>query len=200
MTIPQIEDVRPILKDFEVRLRKILEDAWEDWLALPVSARTLVCKTTRANIVFDFAKHRAIAEFANDREIHAYPRGRTVKFLFRDRILVRLKKANAKGLGSNIQTQTVLSFTHPQIPLLDLPEIYHVEILYRENHLTTAIESIAATFRRGYSKVWSYELLRPEAAATVVPMPTPPPPSDDGQPATVRPRQNIEKKDEQDQE
>jgi hypothetical protein len=188
MPIPQIDDVRPILQDFELRLRKVLEGAWDDWLALPVADRNKFDKTTRANCIFNYAKHRAIAEFAEDKEIHAVPKGRSVKFLFRDRVLLRLKKANRFGLGSNIKTQETLKFIDPQIPLFNLPEIYHIEVCYQEDEYATRMASIAATCRLGFKKIWSYELQKP-ASAAIVPFPTPP--SDNGPltPATARPRE-----------
>jgi hypothetical protein len=143
--------------------------------------------------VFDFARHRALIEFGDDAEIQVIPKGQTVQFLFRNRVLVRIKKANAKGLGSNIQTQAVIEFVNPQIPLFDLPEIYHVEVCYQEDLYASRIASIAVTARQLYRKIWSYELLRP-GTASVVPMPARSQTADNVTPASARPR-HIEKKD-----
>jgi hypothetical protein len=194
MPIPQIDDVRPILEDFELRIRKLLEAAWEeDWLTLPTRQRSILSKRSRASAVFDFARHRALIEFGDDAEIQVIPKGQTVQFLFRNRVLVRIKKANAKGLGSNIQTQAVIEFVNPQIPLFDLPEIYHVEVCYQEDLYASRIASIAVTARQLYRKIWSYELLRP-GTASVVPMPARSQTADNVTPASARPR-HIEKKD-----
>jgi len=194
MPIPQIDDVRPILEDFELRIRKLLEAAWEeDWLTLPTRQRRILSKRSRASAVFDFARHRALIEFGDDAEIQVIPKGQTVQFLFRNRVLVRIKKANAKGLGSNIQTQAVIEFVNPQIPLFDLPEIYHVEVCYQEDLYASRIASIAVTARQLYRKIWSYELLRP-GTASVVPMPARSQTADNVTPASARPR-HIEKKD-----
>ncbi|MGO8855515.1 MAG: hypothetical protein ACLQO1_07365 [Steroidobacteraceae bacterium] len=194
MPVPQIDDVRPILLDFELRIRKVLEGAWDDWMSLPVESRITFDKTTRANCIFSYARQRALAEFMNDKEIRAIPRGRTVRFLFRDRVLVRLKKANRFGLGSNISTQATLEFIDPQIPLFDLPEIYHIEVCYQEDEYATRMASIAATCRQGFQKLWSFELQKP-AAAAIIPFPTPP--IDSGTPpaATARPREQINSAD-----
>jgi hypothetical protein len=193
MPVPTIEDVRPILQDFELRIRKVLLDAWKlDWLKVDEKHRTIFDKTTRANCVFSFAKQRALAEFGDDKQIQVVPNGRSVKFLFKGQVLVRLKKANRSGIGSNIPTQATLEFVHPQIPLFELPEIYNVEVCYSENELATDIQSIAAVCRRGSRKVWSYEIDQPPPA-NVIPLPTP---KDDGNgptPATAIPRQRIEK-------
>ena len=73
-------------------------------------------------------KTTALAEFDGNTDIHAIVDGQTVKFLFRDQVLVRFKKANSKGIGSNIETQAVLEFVDPQLKLPQfLPEIYKIE-------------------------------------------------------------------------
>jgi hypothetical protein len=163
-------------------------------MKLEIGPRTTFDKTTRANCIFSFAKKRALAEFMDAKEIRAIPRGRTVRFLFRDRVLLRLKKANRFGLGSNISTQATLEFIDPQIPLFDLPQIYHIEICYQEDDYATRMVSIAATCRQGFHKVWSFELQKPAADAII---PFPAYPIDSGTPpaATARPRARIDSAD-----
>jgi len=39
------------------------------------------------------------------------------------------------------------------MPLLALPEIYHVDVLYHEDSLVTRIQSIAATCRQNFTKL-----------------------------------------------
>lgn len=193
-TLPKVEDVRPILEPFEVRLRKVLEDAWnEDWLKIEEHTRSVMDTTTRANVMFNFVRHRALAEFQNDDEITILPTGRSVKFLFGSRVLVRLKKASPKsGLGSNIPTQATLEYiNHPQRPLFSDMDVYHVDVLYQEDSFATRIESIAATCRLGLQKLWSYELQRSASSSSGSVIPIPSPQLPDGgqlQPAEVRPR------------
>jgi len=202
-SIPAIEDVRPVLESFELRLRKVLEEAWQDWLTLiPKDARDIMDATTRANIMFSFIRKRALAEFLGDPDVKPLANGRSVKFLFHRKVLVRLKKANRKsGLGSNIPTQATLEFiNHPQFPLLPDTEVYHVDVLYKEDTLATRVESVLATCRLGVQKIWDYELQRPaaESGGLVIPMP---PLSNDGgtTPPVVRPREQADKTDDADQ-
>jgi hypothetical protein len=199
-SLPEITNVRPVLEPFELRLRKVLEDAWnEDWIKrIPESARNIMDATTRANNMFSFVRQRALAEFLNDKDIKILVTGRSVKFLFGSRVLVRLKKANPKsGLGSNISTQATLEFiNHPQTDLFPETEIYNIEVLYKEDTFATRIESIAAICRLGFQKLWEYELQKPAAASggLVIPMPTP---SGDGgtPPPVVRPKDQSDKAD-----
>jgi len=142
-------------------------------------------------VIFDFIKARALTEFDGDPHIRAIPKGQTVHFLFRDRVLVRFKKANSAGLGSNIETQAVIEFVDPQIPLFAMPPIYHVEVCYHLDKLATRMALLAVTARQRNTKLWAYELDRP-ASAAVIPLPEPPA---DSTPPEVRPRKPIDKPD-----
>lgn len=186
--VPPQELVKKVLEDFELRMRAILEGAWQDWQAM--TNRALLSPRSRASIVFDFIKARALAEFDGDRHIRAIPKGQTVHFLFRDRIMVRFKKANSSGLGSNIETQAVIQFVDPQFTLFALPPIFNIEVCYRLDKLATRMALLAVTARQRNTKLWSYELDRP-ASAAIVPMPEPPP--GDSTPPEVRPRKPIDK-------
>lgn len=191
MPLPPIHEVKAILEDFEVRMRLILEGAWQDWQTM--SHRAILSPRSRASIIFDFIRTRALAEFDGDPNIRAIPKGQTVHFLFRDRVLVRFKKANSAGLGSNIETQAVIEFVDPQMPLIELPPIYHIEVCYHLDKLATQMALLAVTARQRNTKLWAYELDRPAAASAVVPMPDPL--ATDGTPPEVRPRKPIDKPD-----
>jgi hypothetical protein len=190
MGIPPIDDVREILSDFELRMRSVIESAWKEWLEVPNRAR--FSARSRASMVFDFIKTGALVEFNGDPNIRAIVKGQTVHFLFRDRTLVRFKKANSAGIGSNIETQAVIQFVDPKLTIPGLlPEIYRVEVCYHLNKLATEIETLAVTARDRGRKIWSYPLQRP-ASGEIVPLPprggdTPP------APAQVRIRKPVER-------
>ena len=189
MPIAPMNDVRRILEDFEVRLRAILEAAWQEWLELPNRAR--FSARSRASCVFDIIRRMALEEFHGDPNIRAIPKGQTVHFLFRDQVLVRFKKANGAGVGANIETQAVIQFVDPQMSIPGLlPEIYRVEVCYHLNKLQTQMDTLAVTARDRRRKIWSYELARP-ASGSVVPLP-PPPPVDEALPE-VRIRKSSSK-------
>jgi hypothetical protein len=188
MPLPPMADIRSILEDFELRIRGILEGAWEDWLGM--TNRSIFSARSRASMVFDFIKTRAFAGFDGDPNIRAIPKGQTVHFLFRDRVLLRFKKANSSGLGANIETQAVLEFIDPQIPLFDLPPIFRVEVCYRLDKLATRMASLAVTARQGKTKLWSYELARSSGAEII---PLPPRLSGDDAPPEVRVRKQVDK-------
>ena len=169
MTLPTIETVRPALSEFELRIRSVFDEAWAEWSEVPDRGR--FSKRSRASMVFDFIRRAAEDEFDSDADIHVIPKGQTVQFLFKDKVLVRFKKANSSGLGSNIETQAVLDFIDSQLTLPDLlPEIIKVEVCYHLDHLATSVESIAVTARQLNRKLWSYEIAKPDSAE-IVPLP-----------------------------
>ncbi|QND51689.1 hypothetical protein HB779_07085 [Phyllobacterium sp. 628] len=160
MSIPTEHAVKSIIGSFELRIREILEGAWEDWLLEP--NKSIKSARTRASIVFDFIKHRAITEFDGDPLITALPRGQTIQFLLKDEVLIRFKKANASGLGSNIETTAVLRFVDPQLMIPDLlPEILRVEVCYHLDALATKMEILTVGARDRKRRIWAYEVARP---------------------------------------
>lgn len=148
MPIPLKDDVRSILEDFHVRLRRVVDDAWKEWVEFPGKGKFVFLPRVRAVLVFDFIARRAQEEFTGDPNIHVITKKQTVQFLFKDVVLVRFKKGNARGVGSNIRTQAVLDFIDPQrtIPGL-VPEIMKVEICYSLNDLGIDLDEVAVVAR-----------------------------------------------------
>ena len=116
------------------------------------------------------------AEFDGEPRVRVLQKDETVKLLVDDSLLLRIKKANDDGLGSNIQTQAVLEFVcqEPDIPGL-LGELHKIEICYFEDETGAEIGAVFVTARDNNTKLWSYEIGRPEAiSATIIPFPTGP--------------------------
>ncbi len=172
MVTPTVADVRHVLQGFEARMRAILEAAWDEWLEIPNRAR--FSSRSRASMVFDFIRRRTIAEFDDEPDIRIIDKGQTVQFLFSDKVLVRFKKANDAGLGSNIETQAVLEFVDLQLTIPDLlPDIHRVEVCYHLDSLGMQMEEIMVTARNRNHKLWSYPLER-LVSGEVIPLPISP--------------------------
>ena len=128
-----------------------------------------------------------MAEFENDTDVHVIREPQTVKFLFLDRVLARFKKGNAKGVGSNIETQAVLDFIDPQASFAGLPDVHRVEIVYQLNILGTGYAEVAVVARNQRTRVWAYPLTgRP--SADIIPMPARTPPVLTPPTVTAKPR------------
>ena len=185
MPIPRPDDVKAILSDFHVRIRAIIDDAWKEWLDIPWRGKLVFEKRARAMLVFDFVVRRARETFDGDPNIRVIVKHQTVKFLFKDKLLIRFKKSSAKGIGSNIMTQAVLDFVDPQRAIPDLLfDIMKVEVCYQPDELGVTLAEVAVVARTEHTRVWAYPLER--MGATVVPLPIVTP---DESPAVVIPRQ-----------
>lgn len=167
MPAPPKDDVRAILGDFERRLRIVVDRAWAEWLESDLRGR-LIFARAKSDVIFDFIARHALAEFGDDDDIYVVAKHSTVKFLFRDQVLVRFKKGNAKGVGSNIETQATLDFIDPnrEIPGF-LPEIFKVEVCYQPDKLGTQIKEVAVVARDLKKRVWAYPLAA-EAGAEII--------------------------------
>ena len=113
MSIPSKDEVQVVLENFHERLRIIVEGAWDEWNEFPKKAKLVFPGRARAVLVFDHIARRATEDFDGDKNIRVIVKKQTIQFLFKDRVLVRFKKGNAKGVGSNIKTQAVLDLSIP---------------------------------------------------------------------------------------
>ncbi len=171
MSVPNEAAVREILEDFHARLRSVVDAAWAEWMAIEWRGKLVYEPRARAVLVFDFIARRAREEFAGDANIHVLAGKQTVKFMFKDQVVIRFKKGNAKGVGSNIETQAVLNFIDPQrtIPGL-IPEIMKVEVCWNPDDLGIDLTEVAVVARDKKKRLWAYALDRAAPAADVVPI------------------------------
>lgn len=171
MTIPVEDDVRAVLRAFEGRLRAVIDRAWTEWMDSDIRGR-LIRNGAKATVVFDFIVRHALAEFDGDPDIHVIAKHSTVKFLFKDTVLLRFKKGNAKGVGSNIETQAVLDFIDPERKLFpELPDILKIEVCYQPDRLGMKIDEVAVVARDRKKRIWSYAL-ETGAGAEIIPLPS----------------------------
>jgi hypothetical protein len=186
-------DVREVLEEFEPRLLDICQGGWSDWQ----SSRRMALERfprIRANVVHGFMVDRAISAFDGDPGVHVILQDETAKFLFAQRVLVRLKKADRNFLGSNIQTQAVLAFVDPQLTIPGLPDVQKVDVVYVLNDLETSIERVAVTARDNDVRLWSYDI-EDRRGAAVLPLPQPVAPVEGGNVVRLRPRPDHKAKD-----
>jgi len=181
-------DVRQVLGPREKTILDLAHGAWDDWLALPNRSRLRFTRT-RANIVHEFMVDRAIIAFGGDADIRPIVKDETAKFLFDRRLLVRFKKGDDNGLGSNIETQAVLAFIDPQLLIPGLPDLQKVDVVYILNDLQTKIERVAVTARNNDVRLWSYDI-EDRRGALVLPLTLPSGPGEGGKVVRLRPRAN----------
>jgi hypothetical protein len=162
--------VRSVLAPYETRLFQAVHGAWNEWKALELGGRLLFPARSRACIVHDFIVQRASAAFSGDPAVRVILRDETAKFVFADQVLLRFKKADDSGLGSNIETQSILSFVEQQQELPGIPNVHKVETVYILNKLSTQVERVVMVARDGDVRLWDY-VIAPSTTADIVTLP-----------------------------
>lgn len=174
MPIPSEATVRPVLDEISEQIVSAIREAWEDWLA---SDRNGVWryKRSRANFVWEQIIERANNALLGDDAVHVIDGHETMKFLVRDTVLFRFKKADETGRSSNVATQLALAFHDHDEDLFGLPEVQRVEVVYKLNRLETQVDDICVVARNGDQIAWEYSLLDAGEAAVALPFPEPKP-------------------------
>jgi len=170
MPIPSETTVRPILDEIREQVVSAIREAWEDWLASDFNG-VWRCKRSRANFVWEQIIERANNALLDHDAVHVIDGHETMKFLVRDIVLFRFKKADETGRSSNVATQLALAFHDHEQDLFGLPEVQRVEVVYKLNRLETQIDDICVVARNGDQIAWEYSLL--DAGEAAVPLPLP---------------------------
>ncbi|PWR02397.1 hypothetical protein DKT77_12765 [Meridianimarinicoccus roseus] len=170
MPIPSETTVRPTLDEIRGQVVSAIRGAWEDWLASDFNG-VWRCKRSRANFVWEQIIERANNALLDHDAVHVIDGHETMKFLVRDIVLFRFKKADETGRSSNDATQLALAFHDHEQDLFGLPEVQRVEVVYKLNRLETQIDDICVVARNGDQIAWEYSLL--DAGEAAVPLPLP---------------------------
>jgi hypothetical protein len=165
--------VRVALANHETLIYQAVHEAWGDWKALQLAGRLMFMGRSRACLVYDFIVQRVRSAFDGNKNVRVITRDETAKFLFNDQVVVRFKKANENGLGSNIETQATMDFVDQQQELPGIPDVHKVEILYVLNRFQTHIDQVQVVARDGNTILWNY-VLAPAESAGIVPLPLTP--------------------------
>jgi hypothetical protein len=186
--------VRQVLRSYEEPIFNVVHGAWSDWRELPLGGRLLFPGRTRACLVHDFMVQRAIACWAGDSAVRVIRRDETAKFVIADQVVLRFKKADDRGLGSNIPTQASLEFTEQQYELPGMPDVHKIEVVYALNRLQTQIDRVVVVARDGEVLLWEYAIA-PETTAEIISLPTPTSDAALGARVRVRKAEGDKKKD-----
>ena len=177
-------EVKRILSVFEPIILNVVCGAWDDWMRSPHRAQIRYPRT-RACLMHDFMVKRAIEAFDEIPDVRIIHQDETAKFLFKQELLIRLKKGSANYLGSNIKTQAVLNFINPQMIIPGLPDIQKVDVVYILNDIETKIDCVAVTARNNGTRLWTY-YIEGLHSVSILPLSQPNAPPDLG--AVVRSR------------
>jgi hypothetical protein len=172
MPIPSKDIVQSTLKPFHDEIVEIIIGGWSDWKE---SGRNGIwrCKRSRASFVWEQIIDRAHRIFATNTNIRVLDGTETYKFLVSDVVLFRFKKADERGISSNIGTQLALAFHDHEQDLFGLPTVHRVDVVYKLNALETEVRDICVVAREGNQVIWEYSML--DTVEGVIPLPIPQP-------------------------
>jgi len=128
-------------------------------------------------MVFERLAARLQEAFLDDPGVRFHFKDETIKIVFDDFIVARVKKANGFGLGENIVTGAVTQFVEAQPDINGLSGLKKIEIVYVLNRFQTAIRDIVAQARDGGMQIWRWTLGKGAEGAEIIPFALPPAPS-----------------------
>lgn len=180
--------LRPLFSDF----RRIIDDAWQEWMEL-VTRHPRVDKRARAATIHCFIVHRALEKFSKTKGTKAVRGGGTLWLYISDQIKARFKKLDGKLLYRNYPTATQLKLElQGNIPGI-LPGTY-LTLGYVLDDLEQSVARHLVTLQVRKRVIYEIDM-DAELGATgtpVVPMPAPVLPSAP-QERRVRPRRVAKK-------
>jgi hypothetical protein len=169
------DDVRAILPPIRAaKIYRAFDMAWADWVQ--DQARYPRWPRTRACMLFERLTIHLQNLFIDDPGMHFTFHDETVKIIVDQKLMIRCKKADGRGLGHNVPTdandlfcdQGTLAFAAP---------FDKIEIVYVVNNLGTEISKVLVQARDGETRLWAYEIDDTVLATTapVTPLPAPAP-------------------------
>jgi hypothetical protein len=181
----------------EAKLFRAINEAWND--VRKDLARYSIWARTRACMMFERLAVRLQEAFIDDPDVRFEFANETVKITLDDEIVARVKKADGRGLGHNVQTETNDLFCDQADTFPGFEPLDKIEIVYVLNMYGTEINRVMVQARDGDVRLWAYQIddTALGTAAPIQPLPsrpTPPSSADD----LVQPRAKPIVKDESD--
>jgi hypothetical protein len=181
MTVPTHAEAKTIISsEREAGIVSAFTAAWNDWENCPDRGNYSRWARTRANMIFERLAARLQEAFTNDPGVRFHFKSETIKIVFDNSIVARVKKANSDGLGENIVTGAVTQFVQAQPDLDGLGGLKKIEIVYVLNKFQTSIRDIVAQARDGGMQIWRWTLGKGAEGAEIIPFALPPAPQPRG--------------------
>jgi hypothetical protein len=183
MPIADKDQVRQQLERRHPLFVEVVMTAWDRWQRNPERAQ--LYRRSRSCLMHNYMMLHAVPLMQADDGTYVKERHETALFFMDQKLVVRFKKGDVKGLSSNIGTQAALAFNDPNenLELFDLPDVARVDVAYVLNDLETKIQDILIVAREDERVLWSYSILQDTATGTLPSIgtnPAAPPPADSG--------------------
>jgi hypothetical protein len=163
--------IKPNVRPYEDRIAKVVTRAWDAWWK-SAAKKTYAYRRVRACAVHELMVREARKEFESDRDVHIINGQETIYLLIKNRVILRLKKGDDRGLGQNNHSQQSLAFVSANADVdalpLGLPDVQRADVTYLLNPLETRIERVLIVGRDGRKKLWGYPIYPREATPVAV--------------------------------
>ena len=183
MTAPIEAVVREVLRkrDRGARVRRSILAAWDTLKQKYPERARWRRKSTRAHIVWEDAVDNLITALADDPGAVIQRHHDTVSFIFDDRVLLRIKKADIELKSSNVQTDLASLFHDHEADLFGYKGLQRIEAAYVLNQFETDIVWVGAVARDGNLQLFHFqfdELVAPAKGPILFPLPRKTSPAD----------------------
>jgi hypothetical protein len=158
---PGREEALTILAPYFPDLIDSIETGWRDFSSeVSDSGRSRLEARTRASIVSDFIRDRAVALFSEQPGVQLCMDLGFFKIYVHDRIVLRLKKLDVELLAANVQTEQQRDWYNNE-PVSGVPdECLRLTVGYRLNAAATEIEDIVITWQPSWRVLgWHFSIL-----------------------------------------
>ena len=173
MSIPDEDVVREVLSvnGRGQALRAAVLDAWASVQKLSIQHPWWRRKATRAALMWEHSVQNAISALTGDNGLQVIPHHDTTSFIFDDKILLRMKKANIQLISSNYPTLLAETYHDHNVDLFGFAGHQRVELCHVFNRFKTKIDWVGVVAREKGNVLWHIDLDLSEAK--VVPLPLP---------------------------
>jgi hypothetical protein len=173
MSIPDEDIVREVLSvnGRGQTLRSAVLEAWDAVQKLSNQNPWWRRKATRAALMWEHSVQQAINGLAGDKGLTVVPHHDTTSFVFDDKVLLRMKKANIQLISSNFPTPLAESYHRHDSDLFGFDGHQRVELCHVFNRFKTKIDWVGVVARNVGSVLWHIDLDWTETK--VVPLPLP---------------------------
>lgn len=158
-----------------------MDRAFARLMAMPERAAFDLKRTIRT-VMHQLMMNELRREYKGVKNVRLMEEHETIRVLIDRRLVVRVKKMDARGVTRALKTQATLGFIDPDAPLClpfaaseVPPTTPSVDMGYVPNDLETKIDYKLVAARNGGAVLWSYEFGKAAAATADVTLITTPP-------------------------
>lgn len=128
-------------------------------------------KATRAALMWEHSVQNAISSLSGDNGLSVIPHHDTTSFIFDDKVLLRMKKANIQLISSNYPTALAESYHDHKSDMFGFSGHQRVELCHVFNRFKTAIDWVGVVAREKGNVLWRIDLDLSETK--IIPLPLP---------------------------